>query len=122
MENGKQGTGDSKPVNATAQPHLPVFRFLFPAENKWINMYPAVNNYFLQPPFSQGFTACPASASSTCALSATWVADLDQLEANAPGTFIGQLLNVSFFADDNDATGSNRFVSGTLIVRMEKKK
>jgi hypothetical protein len=30
MEDKKQGTGDSKPVNATAQPHLPAFRFLFP--------------------------------------------------------------------------------------------
>jgi len=30
MEDGKRKTADSKPVNATAQPHLPVFRFLFP--------------------------------------------------------------------------------------------
>jgi len=30
MEDRKQGTGDSKPVNAAVQTHFPVFRFLFP--------------------------------------------------------------------------------------------
>lgn len=96
--------------------------FVFGFQDKWISMYPAVNNYFLQPPFSQGFTACPASASSTCALTATWIADLDTLEAAAPGAFIGQPLNVTFSASDLNATGTTRSISGTLIVRMEKKK
>ena len=96
--------------------------FAFSFDDKALDMFAAVNNRFLEPPFSHRISTCPIGLASGCAGTATWVADLDALEQAEPGRFIGKPLTVDLGVRDPGNLSATREVSGTFIVRLERKK
>lgn len=94
----------------------------FSFDDKSLAMFAVVNNLFMQPPNLSQVSTCPiAVVGSVCAATATWVADLDALERLRPGAFLGKPLTVELAVSDNANIVDTRSVSGTLIVRLERK-